>query len=131
MAMSAAGRRYIWRFFPTMVAYVVAILFVTWLFENHPPAGALKYFAALLPAVPVLGIIAIIGLHLLEETDEFTRMRLAQTLLVAVGITLSFCTTWGFLEIYAGAPRIELFLVVPGFFTAEIVAGLIVWGWYR
>lgn len=131
MAMNAARRRYLARFFPTMAAYVVGVLAVTWIFNNQPPEGPLKYALAILPALPILVLIAIMGRYLVEETDEFVRMRHAMQLLIAIGLTLSFCAAWGFLEIYAGVPAIGLFNVVWGFFGAQIIAGPIVSFWYR
>lgn len=131
MAMNAARRRYVTRFVPTMLAYVASVLLVTWVFNNSPPEGLLKYALATLPALPILGVIAIMGRYLVEETDEFVRMRHAMVLLISIGLTLSFCAAWGFLEIYAGAPKIGLFNIVWGFFGAQLVSGPIVSRWYR
>ena len=131
MAMNAARRRYLARFTPMMVAYVASVMGVTWVFNNQPPEGVLKYALAILPALPILGVIAIMGRYLVEETDEFVRMRHAMVLLVSIGLTLSFCAAWGFLEIYAGVPAIGLFNVVWGFFGAQLISSPIVNWWYR
>jgi hypothetical protein len=113
------------------LAYVAAVAGVSLLFSYQPPAPPLSYLFALLPAAPVLGIIAIIGRYLAEETDEFVRMRQVVGLLIAVGLTLSFCAGWGFLEIYADAPKIGLFNVVWMFFGAQLIGGAITAWWYR
>ncbi len=52
--MNEAKKRYLTWFIPTMLAYVAAVLGVTWLFNNQPPAPPLSYLFAILPAVPVL-----------------------------------------------------------------------------
>jgi hypothetical protein len=75
MAMSAAKRRYQVRFWPIMIAYVGAVLGVTWLFNNQPPEGPIKFVLAVLPALPIVGILWAIGRYLIEETDEFVRLR--------------------------------------------------------
>jgi hypothetical protein len=131
MSMSPANRRYLARFIPTMVAYVVTILGVGWLFENDPPQGNIKYLIAILPALPIVGVIIIIGRYLVEETDEFMRMRHVLALLFAMGITLSLCTIWGFAENYAGAPHINAFFAFPLFCAAWLPAGAVVAWWYR
>jgi hypothetical protein len=131
MAMNAARKRYIAWFVPTMLAYVASVIGVTWVFNTQPPAPPLSYLLAILPAVPVLGVIAIIGRYLIEETDEFVRMRQVVGLLISIGLTLSFCAAWGFLEIYADVPKIGLFNVVWGFFGAQLIGSLITSWWYR
>jgi uncharacterized membrane protein len=131
LVMNAARKRYIAWFIPTMFAYVAAVLGVTWVFNNQPPAAPMSYAIALLPAFPVLGVIAILARYLAEETDEFVRMRHVTGLLIGIGLTLSFCATWGFLEIYAGVPAIGLFNVVWIFFGAMGIGGAITAWWYR
>lgn len=131
MAMSPANRRYLTRFVPTMLAYVVIILGVGWLFENNPPQGAVKYLIALLPALPIVGVIIIVGRYLVEETDEFMRMRHVMALLFAMGITLSLCTMWGFLENYADVTHINAFFAFPLFCASWIVSAAVVAWWYR
>jgi hypothetical protein len=129
--MNPAQRRYMSRFIPTMVAYVVATIAVTWLFAHEPPQGPIRYLIALLPSIPILGIFLVIGRYLAEETDEFIRMRQVMALLIAIGLTLSFCATWGFLENYEVVPTIGVFNVVWGFFGAQLVSGAVVSLWYR
>lgn len=131
MAKSPANRRYLVRFIPTMLAYVVIILGVGWLFKNDPPEGAVKYLFAVLPALPIVGVIIIVGRYLVEETDEFMRMRHVMALLIAMGITLSLCTIWGFLENYAEAAHINAFFAFPLFCAAWIVSGALVSWRYR
>lgn len=129
--MNAASKRYVAWFIPTMIVYVIAVLGVTWVFNSQPPSAPMSYALALIPAVPVLGLFVIIGRYLLEETDEFVRMRQVVGLLIAVGLTLSFCAAWGFLEIYAGVPKIGLFNVVWLFFGAQLIGGAVTSWWYR
>ncbi len=129
--MSTARRRYIAWFIPTMLAYVVAVLGVTWMFTNHPPAAPVSYAIALLPAFPVLGVIAILGRYLAEETDEFIRMRHVTGLLIAIALTLSFCATWGFLEFYVDVPKVGIFHAVWIFFGAMGLGNGITAWWYR
>ncbi len=129
--MNTAKRRYIAWFILTMVVYTVAVLGVTWLFINQPPAPPFSYAIALIPALPVLAVFAILGRYLAEETDEFVRMRQVTGLLIAIGLTLSFCTTWGFLEFYVDVPKIAIFHAVWIFFGAMGIGNGITAWWYR
>ncbi len=76
-------------------------------------------------------MIAIIGRYLAQESDEFVRMRQVIGLLIAVGLTLSFCAAWGFLEIYADVPKVALFNVVWIFFGAMGLGNAVTAWWYR
>ncbi|WP_419255021.1 hypothetical protein ACN2C6_06095 [Caulobacter sp. ErkDOM-YI] len=112
---TAAGRRYIARFIPAMLAYVVVLSGALWAISTLEPTGPLLWVLAIAPALPVIAVIAIMGLYLIEETDEFIRSVLVQSMLWGVGITLSACTAWGFLENADVVPHIPLYLVFPLF----------------
>jgi len=131
MAMSAAKRRYQVRFWPIMIAYVGAVYGVTWLFNNQPPTGPEKFVLAVLPALPIVGILWAIGRYLIEETDEFLRLQQMIALLIATGLTLSFCAIWGFLEIYHVVDTIGVFNISWGYFAAMGAGNLIVRLLYR
>jgi len=122
---SPAGRRYVGRMVPLMVAYVAAILGVTWLFDNRPPEGALRYALAVLPALPIIGVVWAVGLYLREETDEYVRMRLAETSLYATGATLAAASVWGFLEQFETVPHIPLYYAFVFYWAAfGVIQGL-------
>jgi hypothetical protein len=110
-----AQKRYIARFMPTMAVYVASIFGVSWIFSQYEPTGPLAWALALLPALPLLAIIAIMGVYLREEGDEFIRNILVESMLWGVGVTLAIMTVWGFLEIYAEAPKLPSFWALPIF----------------
>lgn len=112
---TAAGRRYLVRFFPAMFAYVGVLCGALWAIRTFEPTGPLLWALAVAPAFPVIAVIAIMGLYLIEETDEFIRAVLVQSMLWGIGITLSACTAWGFLENADVVPHIPLYLVFPVF----------------
>jgi len=115
---SAAGRRYVARFVPLMVLYVAAIFGVTWLFNNNPPEGLLRYAAAVLPALPIIGVVWAVGMYLHEEEDEYLRMKLAVTSLWATGLTLAAASVWGFLEQFETVPHIPLYYAFVFYWAA-------------
>lgn len=112
---SAAAKRYLRRFFPIMIVYVAVVMGTSWVFNTYAPTGPIAWVLALLPAIPILGVIAVMGIYLKDEGDEFVRNVLIESMLWGMGITLAIMTGWGFLEIYAEAPKLPSFLAFPIF----------------
>ena len=98
MYRSAAGRRYNRRFFPTIAAYVVALFGATWAIKTWQPDGVLLIALSILPALPIIAVLAVIGLYVVEETDEYQRARIVSAMMIGTGIMLALATSWGFLE---------------------------------
>src|SRR3569832_1928133 len=103
---SVAQRRYNKRVVVLSIAYAVALLGATYAFKHHLLSGPVAYVAAVLPALPFVGVFAAIGCYLVEEQDEYVRMLMERQTLWASGITLSLATIWGFLESFGLAPHI-------------------------
>ena len=95
---TAAGRRYLKRFIPTMTAYVVALFGATWAMRHYDPQGAALVVLSILPALPIIGVIAVMGLYLVEERDEYIRARLVTAMLGGLALMLSITSAWGFME---------------------------------
>lgn len=115
---SPAARRYVARFIPAMLLYVVVLFGSIWTLRHLAPTGPLLWLLAVAPALPIVAAIVVMGLYLLEETDEFLRATLAQSMLWGIGVTMTVCTVWGFLENADLAPHLPLFLVFPLFCAA-------------
>jgi hypothetical protein len=95
---SPAARRYQRRFMIAMGAYVITLAGAIGVFNGaHPPVW-LVWPLALAPALPIVGVIVVMGLYLREETDEFQRAIASEAALWATGALLSIATVWGFLE---------------------------------
>ena|SRR5579871_5586296 len=109
--MSKAGRRYIYRLAPVMALYLLFLFIAQWTFNHHHPVGLSIYLFAILPALPLIGSLAIVGLYIAEESDEFERSILVQSMLWGLGGVLSVSTIWGFLEDFAKAPHISTFYI--------------------
>lgn len=110
-----AARRYTRRFFASMAFYVVALVFAVWYFKHFHPAGVMAYTLAVLPAIPLIAVIAIVGLYLAEEQDEFQRTVLIQSMLWSIGATLATTTVWGFLESFLDVLHFQPYLAFPLF----------------
>ena len=128
MSSTPAGRRYLKRFAPTMTAYVVALYASNRMAEAWQPDGAALVALSFLPALPIIGVIFVIGLYLAEEKDEYLRQRIVVSMLVGLGLMLSVTTAWGFLEESGVVPHVPAYfafiLWCAGWGAAQCVIAL-------
>jgi cobalamin synthase len=111
--------------------YAVLLTAVVWLSRLHPVHGPLAYALALLPAIPVVAMVAAIGLYFREETDEFERAVRTENALWATGVTLGISTVWGFAEMLAGAPHVDSYIWFPVWAVSGGIAEFFVRRRYR
>ncbi len=105
-----AFRRYTWSVMLLMTAYVLVLIGVNLYFDNSAPTGAAAYAAAILPALPIVGVFIVIGRLLVDlRSDEYVRMLLVRQTLVATAFALTVATVWGFLEDFDLAPHLEAY----------------------
>jgi hypothetical protein len=105
----SAYRRYTWSVMLLMVGYVAALFGVNAYFDNGPPSGAIAYAAAVLPALPIVGVFFVLGRLLVELDDEYVRMLMVRQTLVATAFMLSVATIWGFVESFGLLPHVEAY----------------------
>jgi len=90
------------------------------LFQQENPSTLLVYLAAILPTIPVAGVVVVVSRYLTRETDDFIRMLVVQSLLWGLGITFVVDTYLGGLfanpQIFRLIPilNIDLFCVSVG-----------------
>ncbi len=101
---SPAMQRYLRRLAVCMTLYLVFLFAVGTVFRTTPPAGALAWGLAVLPALPILGVFWTIFRLLAEETDEYMRMVFVRQSLFATAFCLSIMTVWEFLQNYEVVP---------------------------
>jgi hypothetical protein len=111
MSHSPAWKRYNVRVLWLSAAYAIFLLAAVYAFKHHLLAGPLAYAAAVLPALPIVGIFAAIGRYLVEEPDEYVRMLMVRQTLWASAIALSVATVWGFLESFELVGHIEFYYI--------------------
>lgn len=92
-----------------MAGYVLILFGVNAFFRNAHPTGVSAYVAAILPALPIIGVFAVIGRLLIDLRDEYIRMLLVKQVLVATGFMLTIATAWGFLEAFDLAPHVDAY----------------------
>jgi small-conductance mechanosensitive channel len=98
---SPACRTYRKRIAVTMTFYMVAIMGVVYYLRDHHPSRVIAYVLAILPAIPILWMLVVVGIYLRDEQDEFQRWMLIRSILWATGIVLAVTTVIGFLQNFA------------------------------
>ncbi len=106
---SAAERAYIRRFVPLMGLYVAILFGAIWLDKAVAPAGPLAVALAVLPALPLIGVVWAIGRLIVEETDEYQRSLTVRQVVVATGFMLAVTSVWGFLETFGQVPHLPMY----------------------
>jgi hypothetical protein len=98
--MSAAIRRYLVRLAALMSIYMVCIFTAGYVFRHYPPSGVGAVALALLPALPIIGVVWVILRLIVEESDEYLRLLHVKMNLMATGFCLTVMTAWEFLQNY-------------------------------
>ena len=107
MIRSPASKSYNRRVLWLSVLYAVFLFASVYGFNHKLIHGAAVYPAAILPALPIIGVFAAIGRYLVEEQDEYIRMLMIRQTLWASGFALSVATVWGFLESFELVSHVE------------------------
>src|SRR5258705_5405245 len=81
LPVTKAGRRYVYRLAPTMALYLLFLFIAKWSFHHLHPTGLVVYLLAVLPALPLIGSLAVVGLYISEESDDFQRSIIVQSML--------------------------------------------------
>jgi hypothetical protein len=108
-----AMRRYNWRFLVMSFGYVLTLFAALGTTRHMTIEGPLLWVLALLPTIPIMGMIWTIARLLVEETDEYQRMRMVRASLIATGVLLVAATLWGFLEMFGLVPHVENWAAFP------------------
>jgi uncharacterized membrane protein YcfT len=110
-----ASRRYNKRYLIATPLYLILLFLATHILRHDHPSRPLAIVIAILPSIPLVAMIAIGGLYLKEEKDEFQRSIFQQSLLWSIGFVLAVTSIWGLLEMIAGVPHLPIFYVFPAF----------------
>jgi hypothetical protein len=119
--MTPAVRR-IFRFGVLSFVYLLFSLASTMLFDNYRLTGISAWMGALLPVLPVFGLVPIYRLYMAEEKDEFQRHLFHQSILLAMFGTLLIASVVGRLQ-----DHMLIFSHHPEFFRPYSVFPLFWW----
>jgi hypothetical protein len=118
---SKAAKTYTWRILIVMSGYLLAVWGTTAFVRAHHPHGAEVYALAVLPTIPILCMLGVVGLYLREEKDEFQRTMLVRSMLLAIAGTLGMTAFVDFLRSYDALVALPPF---TEFVTFWILSGL-------
>jgi hypothetical protein len=124
LGINAAQRRYNGRVIVAAMVYAVLLTSEQFALHRVHMPSAPGYALAVLPALPIIAIFVLVGRYLIEEQDEYLRMRMVRQILWATGLTLAATTLWGFLE-DAGLPHVPMFYVSVFWFAGLGIGGCI------
>jgi len=111
--VSPALRVYSRRVLVASGAYVLCFLASVALYQRVPHDSPLLWPMALVPVVPLLGMIWAMVRYLGEESDEYLRHRAIMAALFGLAVVLVLGTVWGFLETFGIAPHVWNWWVFP------------------
>jgi len=120
-----AWKRYNMRVIWLSLLYAIFLLGAIYAFKHQLLSGLVAYVAAILPALPIIGIFGAIGRYLVEEEDEYVRMLMVRQTLWASAIALSAATIWGFLQSFNLAGHIDAYYIAVVWFFGLGVGGCI------
>src|ERR1700751_1800202 len=95
-----AARRYVQSMAAWGLVYLGTVWVITRYVHQHHPTGAKLFMLAAVPAFDVVAMIAIVGIYLRDEVDEFKRHQLIVSILLAIGFTLALMAFIYFLQSY-------------------------------
>ena len=124
MLRTPAWKRYNWRVVWLSLVYAAFLLPAVYGFKHGLIPDPLKYFVAILPALPIIGIFGAIGRYLVEEQDEYVRMLVVRQTLWASAFTLSIATTWGFLDNFELVGHVDGYWIIVVWFFGLGLGGL-------
>jgi len=119
-----AWKRYNWRIIWLSLLYCAFLLPAVYGFKHHLIPGGLRYVAAVLPALPIVGLFIAMGRYLVEEQDEYVRMLRVREMLWAMGFTLSCATIWGFLDGFGLVGRADGYWIVILWYFGQAVGAI-------
>jgi hypothetical protein len=117
MAKSKAISRYNRRVIVLSLIYAATLFFAVYCFKHQLLSGPVAWIAGILPALPIIGILVVIGRYLTEETDEYLRDMMVRQALIATGFALSISTAWGFLENFGLVPHVYAYYAIVLWFA--------------
>ncbi|NCP11637.1 MAG: hypothetical protein GW859_06735 [Sphingomonadales bacterium] len=110
---SSAAIRYTKRIGISSALYVLGLGIAITIDRKLELSTALALAIAMLPVLPIFGMIWSMGRYLVEEQDEYLRHRAAMASLAGLGLLLGAASFWGFLETFGIVPHAQGWWAMP------------------
>jgi hypothetical protein len=111
---SKAERLYVKRIGTTMSAYVLLVVGATWAVRHAHVTGWWLHVWAVVPSLAIFRLLQVVGLYLKEETDEYVRQQMVNSILWGTAAVLGLSAFTDFLRSYTGKgdlPPFTMFFV--------------------
>ncbi len=108
-----AAIRYTKRIGISSALYVLGLGIAITIDRRMELSTALAFALAMLPVLPIFGMICAMARYLIEEQDEYLRHRAAMASLAGLGLLLGVASFWGFLETFGIVPHAEGWWALP------------------
>jgi hypothetical protein len=122
---SQARRNYLRRTLTATTVYLIALFLCMRWVRAIPLDPWMRYGVAVLPAAPMIAVLAILGRYLREETDEYLKMLTMRSLLVATGALLGILAINDFLRVIAHGESFGPFVCFVVFFVTFGIAQMV------
>jgi len=122
---SQAWKNYNVRVIWLTALYGVFLIAAVYGFKHHLLSAFVAWIAAVLPALPIIGIFAAMGRYLVEESDEYVRSLIVRQSLWASGFALSVATIWGFLESFELVGHVDSYMIAVVWFFGQGVGSVV------
>lgn len=113
--VSNAIVRYNRRFIVFTIGYVLGLGLAVSINDRTDVSGIAGVAIALLPVIPILGMVWTMARYLIEEEDEYLRFRAVNAALVGLGGVLTLGSFWGFLETFDLVPHVPAWWTFPAY----------------
>lgn len=92
-----------------MASYVVVVLCSAWFVKHDGKERFFLYFWSVIPAIPVMAVIWRMARYLKQESDEYQRLLVMQSVLVGAAALLAVVVVNDFLRAFAGTKALPAF----------------------
>lgn len=117
MSNKQAQSRYFAVFIPSMTVFVASSVAIAWLDNAGMIRVPLLYAAAV---VPIASMLLVFWSHwrFINDIDEYLRSIHLRGIIGGLFVILAIATGWGYLELYADAPKLGMFWLNPIYWMA-------------
>ncbi|MHA3841276.1 hypothetical protein ACX0GZ_08655 [Sphingomonas aestuarii] len=113
MNRTPAAQRYLRRFTVVTAAYILLIAANVGVSRAFDPSQTVLGLMAIVAALPIVGMLIVLGIYLREESDEFVRDRIVLSMLIGLGVLLSLSSILGMLQFEGLVGELPVFLAFP------------------
>jgi len=114
-----------------LASFTLMTVSTNYFVSHHHPGGGEVYVLAALPTFPIVCMLAVFGMYLASERDEFKKAMVVRSLLWAIGAALAVGAFLGYARAFGGVLRLPAFSELAAFWVMFGIVYLVQMRWYR